>query len=38
MGHGGGRDLSVGGGSAGMDRLEKVAIRSDIDIELPCRE
>jgi len=38
MGHGGARDLSVGAGSAGIERSEKVAIRSDNEVELPCRE
>ncbi len=39
MGHGGGGDLSVGAGSAGMERVANVAIRSVIDdVELPWRE
>lgn len=36
--HGGAGDLSVGAGSAGIERSEKVAIRSDNDVALPCRE
>ncbi len=38
IGHGGGGDLSVGAGSAGMERSEKVAIKSDNEVKLPCRE
>lgn len=38
IGQGGAADLPVGGGSAGMDREEKLAIRSGIDVKGPCRE
>jgi len=38
IGHGGAGSRSVGGGSAGIDRVEKPAIRFDIDVDGPCRE
>ena len=38
IGHGGGGDLLVDGGSAGIERSEKVDIISDIEVALPCSE